>query len=223
MGEVVTLTAADGHRLDAYGADPSGSSKGGVVVIQEIYGVNEHIRAVCDDYAQRGFRALAPALYDRQLRHAEFEYKAELMPRIRALRGAIDWQKLPLDVAAAIAALRPLRVGMVGYCLGGSVTWLAACHLDIDAGACYYPTDIGKQYQDTPRRPVIVHFAERDHMVTMDIVAKFRAAHPDVPAPLYPAKHGFNCWHRANESYDAPSSKLALERTLELFERCVVR
>ena len=89
------------------------------------------------------------------------------MPRIRALRVAIDWQKLPLDVAAAIAALRPLGVGMVGYCLGGSVTWLAACRLDIDAGACYYPTDIGKQYQETPRRPVIVHFAEHDHIVTM--------------------------------------------------------
>lgn len=219
----MTLTAEDGHRLDAYRADPPGPPKGGIVVVQEIFGVNEHIRAVCDDYAARGFCVLAPALYDRQQRDAVFGYAPEEMGRVRALRGAIDWSKLPLDVAASIAALRPLRVGMVGYCLGGSVTWLAACRLGIDAGSCYYATDIAKQLDETPRCPVIMHFAEHDHIVTLDIVEKFKAAHPGVPVHLYPAKHGFNCWHRAETNYHAPSSKLALERTLDLFERYVAQ
>lgn len=224
MGELISLASEDGHRFEAYRADPSGKPKAGIVVVQEIYGVNEHIRAVCDDYAARGYRALAPALYDRQQRHAEFGYDGAQIERIRTLRGGIDWAKtLPLDMAAAIAALRPLRVGMVGYCLGGSVTWMSACRLSIEAGACYYPTDIAKQYQDKPRCPVIVHFAERDHIISMEIVAKFKAAQSDVPAYLYPAEHGFNCWHRATTNYDAASAKLALERTLALFQRHIDR
>jgi carboxymethylenebutenolidase len=223
MGKIVSLTAADGHQFEAYSAEPAGEAKGGLVVIQEIYGVNEHIRAVCDDYAARGFRVLAPALYDRQQRQAEFGYDPDLMPRIRALRGGIDWEKLPLDVAATIAALRPLRVGMVGYCLGGSVTWLAACRLGIDAGACYYPTDIAKQLEEKPRSPVIVHFAERDHIITPDIVERFKTAQPQIPTHIYPAGHGFNCWHRRETSYDEPSAALALKRTLELFDRYVVQ
>ena len=223
MGQWVSLTAEDGHKLDAYRADPPGEPKGGIVVAQEVFGVNAHLRAVCDNYAERGYRVLAPALYDRQQRHAEFTYAAEEMPRVRALRAAIDWSKLPLDVAAAIGALRPLRVGMVGYCLGGSVTWLAACRLGIEAGACYYPTDIAKQYEERPRCPVIVHFAERDHIVSLEIVEKVKAAHPELPIYLYPADHGFNCWHRPEANYHAPSSKLALERTLELFGRYVAR
>lgn len=223
MGEIITLTASDGHKLAAYRADPPGKPKGGLVVVQEIFGVNEHIKAVCDDYAARGFLALAPALYDRQQRNAVFGYMLEEMTRVRALRGAIDWQKLPLDVAAAIAALRPLRVGMVGYCLGGSVTWLAACRLGIEAGSCYYATDIAKQYQDEPNCPVIMHFAERDHIISLETVEKFRSTHPAIPVHVYPADHGFNCWHRADTNYHAPSSKLALERTLALFERYVAQ
>jgi carboxymethylenebutenolidase len=221
MGAFLTLTAEDGHRFAAYSAEPDATPKGGLVVVQEIYGVNAHIRAVCEDYAKRGFRVIAPALYDRQQRDAEFGYTAEQMPRIRALRAAIDWTKLPLDVAAAIAFLRPLRVGMVGYCLGGSVTWLAACRLGIEAGACYYPTDIAKQLDEKPRAPVIVHFAARDHIITPEIVEKFKAAHADIPTYLYPAEHGFNCWHRRETNYHAPSAELALERTLALFDRHV--
>jgi carboxymethylenebutenolidase len=224
MAETLSLTAEDGHRFDAYRADPPGKPKGGIVVIQEIYGVNAHIRDVCDRYAMLGYRAIAPAIYDRQQRHAEFGYSGEEMQKIRALRAGIDWTRLlPLDVAATIAALRPLRVGMVGYCLGGSVTWMAACRLGIEAGACYYPTDIAKQYTDLPSCPVIVHFAERDHIVSLDIVAKFKAAQPDVSVHLYAADHGFNCWHRATTNYDAASSALALERTLALFERTVAQ
>lgn len=222
MGEMVRLTAADGHVLDAYRADPQGTPKGGVVVVQEVFGVNEHIRAVCDDYAVRGFAVLAPALYDRQQRGLVFSYQSPPMERIRAFRAGIDWEKLPLDVAATIAALRPLRVGMVGYCLGGSVTWLAACHLGIEAGSCYYATDIAKQYQETPRCPVIMHFGERDHVISMEVVEKVKETHPDLPVYVYPAGHGFNCWHRpSGGGYHVQSAALALERTLALFERCL--
>ena len=109
MGEIISLTAKDGHRFDAYRADPASTPKGGVVVVQEIYGVNDHIRSVCDNYAQHGYRAIAPAIYDRQQRHAVFDYSGAAMPKIRGLRAGIDWQKLlPLDIAATIAALPSL-------------------------------------------------------------------------------------------------------------------
>ncbi|HLI20595.1 MAG TPA: dienelactone hydrolase family protein [Stellaceae bacterium] len=224
MGEIITLAAEDGHRFSAYRADPAGKSKGALVVVQEIYGVNEHIRSVCDDYAKHGYRAIAPALYDRQQRCAAFGYGGEEIQRIRALRAGIDWAKtLPLDIAATIEALRPLRVGIVGYCLGGSVAWMAACRLGVAAASCYYPTDMAKQYTDTARAPAIVHFAERDHVIARDVVEKFIAAQPNVPTYIYPAEHGFNCWHRPTTSYDEASSKLALERTLALFERHVAQ
>jgi carboxymethylenebutenolidase len=223
MGDMVRLAAADGHELDAYRADPAEPPKGGIVVVQEAFGVNRHIRAVCDDYARYGYVALAPALYDRQQPGAAFGYDPVEMERGLDLRRKLDWDKVLLDVDAAIAALRPLRVGMVGYCVGGSVTWLAACRLHIDAAACYYASDIGKQYQDTPRCPVIMHFAERDRFIQAATVAAFRVAHPDVPVHLYPAEHGFNCWHLPDTSYHEPSAKLALARTLALFAQYVAR
>jgi carboxymethylenebutenolidase len=224
MGDILSLSAEDGHRFDAYRADPPGKPKGGIVVIQEIYGVNAHIREVCDRYATLGYRAIAPAIYDRQQRQAEFGYTGEEIQKIRALRAGIDWNKtLPLDVAATIAALRPLRVGAVGYCLGGSVAWMAACRLGVEAASCYYPTDMAKQYTDTPRCPVIVHFAERDHVIPREVVDKLTSAQPELPVYLYPAEHGFNCWHRATTNYDAPSAALALDRTLALFERYVAQ
>jgi carboxymethylenebutenolidase len=224
MGEIINLTAVDGHKFSAYRADPAGKPKGGVVVVQEIYGVNEHIRSVCDDYASRGYRAIAPSIYDRQQRDAVFGYDGAEVQRIRGLRAGIDWQRtLPFDIAATIAMLRPLKVGAVGYCLGGSVAWMAACKLNVEAGSCYYPTDMAKQYNDKPRCPVVVHFAERDHVIPRDVVDKLKAAQPDLPIYLYPAEHGFNCWHRAATNYDEASSKLALERTLDLFERTIVQ
>jgi carboxymethylenebutenolidase len=224
MGEFINLTAEDGHTFSAYRADPAGKPKGGVVVVQEIYGVNEHIRAVCDDYASRGYRAIAPSVYDRQERNAVFGYDGSQVPHIRTLRAGIDWQKtLPLDIAATIAALRPLKVGAVGYCLGGSVAWMAACQLGVEAASCYYPTDMARQYNDKPRCPTIVHFAERDHVLPLAVADKLKAAQPDLPVYIYPAEHGFNCWHRAETSYDEASAKLALERTLALFERCLTQ
>jgi len=223
MSGTVKLTAADGYVLDAYRADPAAAAKGGVVVLQEVFGLNPYIHEVCEDYARRGYAAVAPSLYDRQQPGASFGYTDAEMKAARALRVKLEWEKVELDVAAAIDALRPLRVGAVGYCLGGSVSWLAACRLGVEAAACYYPTDIARQYRDTPHCPVVMHFAARDHIVSLETVEKFKAAHPEIPAHIYAADHGFNCWKRPEAGYDAAASALALDRTLSLFERCLAR
>jgi carboxymethylenebutenolidase len=223
LGQTIQLQAADGHTLDAYRADPPNGTKGGLVVVQEAFGVNEHIRAVCDDYAGRGYAALAPAIYDRQQRNATFDYDGESAARARAMRGNIRYEQVMLDVAAGITALRRAgRVGVVGYCVGGSAAWLAACRLDAVACACYYPSDIGKQTQERPRCPVILHFAERDRLIPLSDVEKLRQAQPQLPVHVYPAEHGFNNWHRP-ASYDAASATLALERTLDFFDKHVAR
>lgn len=223
MGQVIQLQAADGHMLDAYRADPPNGTRGGVVVVQEAFGVNEHIRAVCDDYAGRGYCAVAPAIYDRQQRNATFDYDEASAARARAMRANIRYDQVMLDVAAGITALRRAgRVGVVGYCVGGSAAWLAACRLDAAASVCYYPSDIGKHTQERPRCPVIMHFAERDRLIPASDVTKLRADQPQLTVYVYAAEHGFNNWHRP-ASYDAASAALALERTLDFFDKHVAR
>jgi carboxymethylenebutenolidase len=223
LGQTVPLETTDGHTLDAYRAAPAGRTTGGIIVMQEAFGVNEHIRAVCDDYAARGYMALAPAIYDRQQRNATFGYDEAAVARARELRSRIRYDQIMLDIAAAVAALRPLGgVGIVGFCVGGSAAWLAACRLAVDAAACYYPSDIGKQYGESARCPVVMHFAEHDRLVSAADVENFRARHPDLPTYLYAADHGFNNWHRPS-GYDQASAKLALARTLTLFAQHVAK
>jgi len=218
MGELKHLQAADGHWLDAYRADAVGVVKGSVVVLQEAFGVNAHIRELCDDYARRGYHAVAPALYDRQRRNAAFGYDPESFEQARALRRGLDYAKVVLDVEAVAATLREYgKVNAVGFCVGGSAAWLAACRLRIDAAACYYPSDIGKQLAEEPRCPVIMHFAERDHFIPMSTIDDFRERHPLIPVFIYPAGHGFNCADRSH-GYDPVSAHSALARTLALFE-----
>lgn|SRR5208282_472564 len=222
MGSMVTLTACDGHRFDAYRADSSSSGKGCIVVLQEAFGVNHHICNVCEDYARRGYNAIAPALYDRQRRNAAFGYDEAAKEEARGLRRGLVYADALFDIDAAVVQLRPMgRVGVVGYCVGGSAAWLAACHLTVDAAACYYASDIGKQIEEQPRCPVLMHFAERDHFIPLSLVRQFRVLHPDVPAFVYPADHGFNCSDRG-QGYEPASAALALERTLALFESALV-
>jgi carboxymethylenebutenolidase len=211
MGTTIRLTASDGHSLDAYRADAASPAKGGLVVLQEAFGVNPHIRGVCDDYARRGYNTLAPALYDRQRRDAAFGYDDASLEQALGLRRGLDYAKALLDIEAAIA---------VGYCIGGSAAWLTACRLNIDAAACYYPSDIGKQLDEQPQCPVIVHFAERDRFIPAETLVGFREQHPDIPAYVYSADHGFNCSDR-DHGHDAPSAEAALERPLSLFEASV--
>ena len=226
LGSDIQLSASDGHTLGAYRADPAAperACKGGVVVLQEAFGVNPHIRGVCEAYAAAGYAAIAPALYDRQQRNASFGYDPEATRAALALRRKLDYAEALRDIAAAVAALRATgRVGVVGYCVGGSAAWLAASRLAVDAAACYYPSDIGKQRDERPRCPAIMHFAAHDHIVPMAQVEAFRAAHPAVPVHVYPAEHGFDCVLRP-ATHDAASAALALTRTLALFAAHVAR
>jgi len=217
MGEFIQLTASDGHKFDAYIAQPSGKARGGVVIVQEIFGINAHMRSVADDYAAQGYLAVAPALFDRIEPKVELGYEAEDIEKGRDYKGRCSDDKALLDIQAARdTAAAAGKVGVVGYCWGGYLAWLATTRLDgFAAGASYYGGGIGAVADEKPKCPVIFHFGENDHAIPMEDVNKVKAAHPELTVNLYPAGHGFNCDHRG--SYDATSAKIARERTLELF------
>ena len=220
-GTHTTLTAVDGHQLSAYRAEPTGTPRGGVVVIQEIFGVNEHIRKVCDGYAADGYVALAPALFDRVERGVEVGYDGPSMQKGVSIVTQLKPGNALKDIQAAIDELSKIgKVGVVGYCYGGTMTWAAVCRLErVAAGSAYYGGQMARQLDTPPRAPVILHFGETDAMIPPADIDKVRAAFPDVPVYMYPAGHGFNCEARA--SYHAESAKLARERTLELFRKHV--
>jgi carboxymethylenebutenolidase len=214
MGKLITLTAVDGHTLDAYRADPQGKARGGLVVAQEIFGVNHHIRAVCDGFAAAGYLAVAPALFDRARKKVEFGYTPDDLAKGFEIMQSLDLDNVMKDVAAAAAVAKAAgRVGVVGYCWGGTVAWAAATRLDgIAASVCYYGGGIGELAGEKPRCPVMLHFGDQDPWIPMEVVEKVRAAHPKLPLYIYHADHGFNC--DARGSYHAESAKLALDRTL---------
>lgn len=220
MGKTVRLRAADGHAFDAYRAEPSAALLGGVVVIQEIFGVNSHVRAVADGFARHGYAVIAPALFDRIERDVELGYGEDATKKGRALRAALGFDAPMLDIAAAIAALQPAgKVAAVGYCWGGSLAWLTACRLDPACAVCYYGAQITDFLGEKPRAPVIMHFGEKDALISAEAVAAIRAAHPAVPIFTYPAGHGFNCDMRGD--FEPASAALALERTLAHFRTYV--
>ncbi len=216
MGTHLTLTSGDGHTLDAYRADPEGEPKGGVVVIQEVFGVNAHIRAVVDGFAADGYTAIAPALFDRVRRGVDLGYDEEGITTGRALVAELGWENPTTDVWAAAKALHPAgSVGVVGYCWGGTVDWLAACRLDVACVSAYYGRQIIDFKDEKPNCPAIMHFGAEDPLIPMETVEAVRAAYPDVPTYIYEgAGHGFNCDARAD--YRPESAALARERTLAL-------
>ncbi len=214
----LTLTAADGHTLGAYRAESAESAKGGIVVLQEIFGVNGHIRDVCDRFAREGYTAIAPALYDRSsLENAELDYSGDDVARGRALREEFSWDDTMKDVDAAADMLKGggLKVGTVGYCWGGTMAYLSAARLDIAAAVVYYGGQIMPYLDEKERCPLLMHFGETDHSIPLSDVEAIQTAHADAVVHVYPAGHGFNCDRR--ESYDEAASKLAYERTLSLF------
>lgn len=220
MGQKRQLRSVDGFALGAYEALPEGKPKGGVVVIQEIFGVNSHIRQVVDGYAEAGYYAIAPQIFDRVERDVELGYEQADMGRgIEIAFQKLDRALALQDIQAAIdAASLHGKVGVVGYCFGGLLTWLAACELDgVAAAASYYGGGVAGEVNRTTRCPVIMHFGELDAHIPMSDVDKVRNAQPDVEVFVYAADHGFNCDHRA--SYDAPAAQLARTRTLTLFDR----
>lgn len=220
MSEQIQLTAADGFSLSAYQASPTGTPKGAVVVIQEIFGVNGHIREVVDGYASEGYFAVAPALFDRVEPGIELGYEGADMTR--GVQLAFEKLQMPQtlsDVQAAISyAGAQGKVGVVGYCFGGLLTWLSACQLQgVAAAASYYGGGVAGQMSMSPSCPTIMHFGDKDAHIPMSDVDQVKAAQPDVDVYVYSADHGFNCDHRA--SYDAASAASARERTLGHFSK----
>ena len=217
MGTMLQLTAGDGFELSAYRADPAAVSRGAVVVVQEIFGVNSHIRSVCDGFAADGYVAIAPALFDRIRPGVELGYAPEDIAAGRELKGASSNDKALLDVGAARDALAGSgKVGIVGYCWGGYIAWLAASRLPGFACAVpYYGGGMTDAIDEQPKCPVMMHFGERDHAIPIAGVEQLRAAHPSQQVFIYDAQHGFNCDQRG--SYDANAAALARQRTLEFF------
>ena len=221
MSQTIKLTASDGATIDAYRADPAGKPKGGIVVLQEIFGVNPHIRRVADGFAAQGYLAVAPALFDRAKPGVELGYTPDDIPLGSDYVAQIGHERTMLDVAAAVqAAAEGGKVGVVGYCWGGSLAYAAACAVPgVAAAVGYYGGTIAKSLDQKPKVPLVLHFGERDDHIPMSDVEAIRAALPDVSVHTYPAGHGFNC--DARGSYDKPSAAEALERTLAFFARHV--
>ncbi len=217
MGKTIELKAADGFALAAYKAEPTGKPKGGLVVVQEIFGVNHHMRDVADRFAALGYTAITPALFDRAERGIDIGYDEAAMKQGVALRASIKLEDTLLDIAAAIAALKGSgKIAVVGYCWGGSLAFLSATRLSGIASAVgYYGGMIAAHANEKPKVPVMLHFGEKDHGIPMSDVAKVKAARPEVNIYTYPAGHGFSCDERA--SFDEASHALALERTLAFF------
>jgi len=210
------LLAADGNHLSAYVARPEGSPRGAVVVVQEIFGVNSHIRRVAEQYAAEGYLAIAPALFDRVHKGVELGYEAGDAQTGRELVSKLTAEAQMADVSAAIDAVAHAgRVGMVGYCWGGRVTYLAGCRTNIAAGIVYYGGGIPSLLGDTPRCPMLFHFGEQDAHIPPADVESIRKAYPAGTYHLYGAGHGFNCSERA--SFDAASARLAFGRSIEFF------
>jgi len=217
MSAHLKLTASDGHRLDAYLAEPQTPASAAIVVVQEIFGVNGHIRSVADDYASQGFAAVAPALFDRVETGVELGYTSSDASRGMQMASKIGFEKALLDLSAAIdhAARMPgiKKVSVVGFCFGGTLTWLAATRLHPAAAVCYYGGQIARFAQEQPRCPVLMHFGSKDAHIPSSEIEKIRAAHPELPVFLYDAGHGFNCDQR--KDYEPHSAALARERSLE--------
>jgi len=223
LGKQFTLTSADRFQLGAYRADPSGAAKGGVVVIQEIFGVNHHIRAVCDRLAAEGYAAVAPALFDRQVKDFQSGYSPDEIAEARKFVANPDWNAMLRDTQAAINELKSSGpVAIMGFCMGGTIAFLAACKLNgLSAAVCYYGGQIAKNADEKPKVPTLMHFGEKDASIPMsdvEIVKKKRGA--DCEIYVYPdAQHGFHCDERG--SFHDPSAKLAWQRSMAFLQKHV--
>lgn len=218
MGEMISLQAADGFELSAYEAAPAGKQIGCVAVIQEVFGVNNHIREVCDGFAEAGYLAVAPAVFDRVEPGIELGYEeADMMKGVGIARGQLEMSNTLMDIQSAVDYLSNQgRVGVVGYCFGGLMTWMAAASMSgIACASGYYGGGIIQANDLEPKVPTILHFGEHDAHIPMEDVRAIDEAHPEVPVYVYDADHGFNCNHRASFSKDA--SALARQRTLAFF------
>ncbi len=225
MGEWKRLKAADGHKLSAYVSRPEGAARGGLVVVQEIFGVNAHIRCVVDDFAKEGYMAIAPALFDRIEAGVELTYEGEDMQKAVGYRQQLKPETAILDVAAGFEQVKRegAGAGVVGYCFGGMMSWLSATRgpeNGFEPKACvgYYAGGIGSVATEQPSCPVLLHFGSKDTHIGTDQVEAVRSAHPAVQIYMYEgAEHGFNC--DARGSYNPNAAALARQRTLAFLQQ----
>lgn len=218
MGETIRLTnPADGFTFDAYHAPTRDARRGGLVLIQEIFGVTDHIRELADGFAEDGYEVIAPSFYDRLEPGFQASYEPDDIQKGVRLSMATPWDQVAGDLQAAIVALKP-PVFVTGYCWGGAAAWLAACRCEgLSAAAAFYGRRISELVDETPRCPTILHFGKSDASIPMDKVEEIRERHPDVPVFLYDAGHGFVSDRRSD--YHPDSARLARLRTLQLFTR----
>jgi len=220
MTNTTQLAAADGHHLDAY-LHTVPSAKAGVVILQEIFGVNHHIRSVVDRFAAEGFTAIAPALFDRVKPGIELAYDDKGMEEGKKLAFGLPPEQVLSDIDAALqfvlGQVGVRKVGVVGYCFGGSFAWLSATRLRPSASVVYYGSMAAKFSTETPHCPVMMHFGEKDKSIPASDIEIIRAAHPDIPVYLYDAGHGFSCNERP--SYAPEAAALAFSRTVEFLRK----
>jgi len=218
MGQTIQLKAADGFSLSAYVAGPATATKG-VVVVQEIFGVNHHIRDMADRFAALGYAVVAPALFDRAQRDVELGYTQDDIGKGREFRMKLSDPDVMKDIEAAAAHLSGKKLGIVGYCFGGTVAWWGATRTSkFAASSCWYGGGIPGTRNETPNCPVQMHFGEQDASIPMTDVDAVRAAQPKVEVYVYEgAQHGFGCDERG--SYSKPDYELAQQRTVDFFAR----
>ncbi|HUO12116.1 MAG TPA: dienelactone hydrolase family protein [Caulobacteraceae bacterium] len=218
MGRAIELKSPkDGFVFGAYRAEHEDARRGGLVLIQEIFGVTDHIRELADSFAAEGYETIAPSLYDRQQRGFEAPYDAAAVGRARRYSEAAPWDEVASDLEASVAALAP-PVFVTGFCWGGTATWLAACRCEgVAAASSFYGRRIPELVDEAPKCPIILHFGRRDPTIPPSVVEAIAERYPDIPIHVYDAGHGFVSDRRAD--YDADSAHLARLRTLQLFAR----
>jgi carboxymethylenebutenolidase len=220
MGKMIDIAASDGHRLGAYRSEPAGTPRGALIVVQEIFGVNQHVKKVTDAYAADGYVAIAPAFFDRLQRNVELGYAPADRDAGRSFTQKLDWQDIIKDVQAAFDSVKPAgKVGIVGYCWGGTVAWASSSRIaGLACAVPYYGGGISGMLGDKPKCPTMCHWGENDQSIPLTVARSVEAAYPEVISHIYATTgHGFNCDER--DSYNAVSAALARERTLEFLRK----
>lgn len=221
MGERITLTASDGFTLNAYRAEPAGAPRGGVVVIQEVWGLNTFIRSVVDRYASEGYLAIAPAMFDRvEFGYESDDYSPEQFVIIGELMKKFDNSTALIDVAAAVDAAKAAgKVGITGFCFGGAVTWRAANNgMGLSAASGYYGGGVPNYIDLPPSVPLEMHYGDQDKGIPLDQVDALKSRYPDVGIYVYPAGHGF-CNDQRPSNFNADACAKASARTLDFFRK----
>lgn len=219
MSRKITLAAADGHAFSAWRSDPPAPARGGIVLLHAVYGLSNHMGDVCDQFASRGYAAIAPALFDRIGRNIVHPFTAEGAAAGNVSYKALSRAQILPDVSACEAALRPSgRVAISGFCTGGTWAWVGASELAFDAQVNFYGSHVPAHLTLVPRCPTVMHYGDSDQFVPIDDIKRIRAAHPEVLVYVYPGgKHAF--FNPEQQSYEAAHAALAFERSIEFLDR----